>query len=393
MSSVFTARLAREWRIVVCVGAGGVGKSTTAAALGLAAALAGRRAVVLTIDPANRLADALGLPALGGSAAPVCLASVNPQVGGTLHAMRLDTRATFDGLIQRVASSVEAANTIRTNRLYENVAGRLAASESYMAVEKLYELATEDPPDLIVLDTPPTEHAVDFLNAPQRILGVLNSRVLTILQNPATTLTRAGSRASRLALGAILRALEQFTGLTLVSDIADFVRAFDAMIDALRERAECVQRLMRAPHTAFLIVAAPSTIAVGQTQEFYRTLEGAGVACAGLVINRVLPRRIFDRDLPPPTSTAMSHLPAGLGDKLARAFNDFHTLAAHQYAAIDRLREQLALGDRLTEVPAFPGDLASLADVARFARVLTGCDAQNRSSLVPPVPWMLRDHG
>jgi len=381
MNGMFAARLVRERRVVVCVGAGGVGKTTTAAALGVAAALAGRRALLLTIDPANRLADALGLPQLGGVAASVPLASLAPCADGALHAMRLDTRATFDGLVERVAPSVEAAENIRANRLYENVASRLAASESYMAVEKLYELATENPPDLIVLDTPPTKHALDFLEAPQRILDVLNSRVLAILQNPMTALTRGGSGLPQFVLGTILQALERFTGLTLMRDIADFVRAFDGMIEALRDRAQSVDRLLRSESTAFLLVTAPNTVSVGQTEAFYRTLEKTGVPCAGLIVNRVLPRGLFGRGLPAPGVVEMPGLPASLSAKLIRAFEDFHSRAVDEYAAIDELRTRLSLGDRLTEVPAFPGDLASLADVARVAGILVDGNLDDRRDL------------
>ena len=392
MNGFFAARVIRERRIVVCVGAGGVGKTTTAAALGVAAALAGRRSLLLTIDPANRLADALGLPELRGSAARVPLAPLNPRSGGVLDAMRLDTRATFDGLIQRLAPSAGTAEAIRANRLYENLASRLAASESYMAVEKLYELATEDPPDLIVLDTPPTKHALDFLDAPQRILDVLNSRVLAILQNPVTALTRGGSRLPQFVLGTILRALEQFTGLTLVRDIGDFVRAFEGMIDSLRERAESVERLLRSPQTAFLLVAAANAAALGQTESFYRTLEKAEVPCAGVIVNRVLPRSLFDRHFLPAEPATMPQLPAGLAEKLIRSFKDFHSLAADEYATIDQLRERLALGDRLAEVPAFPGDLASLGDVARFARILMNGDMEDPASAGSGRLWA-RPHG
>ena len=393
MNGIFTAPLVRERRIVVCVGAGGVGKTTTAAALGVAAAVAGRRSLLLTIDPANRLASSLGLPELGGDAAPVPLASLNIRAGGALDAMRLDARATFDGLIQRLAPSPDAAEAIRTSRLYENVASRLAASESYMAVEKLYELATEDPPDLIVLDTPPTKHALDFLDAPQRILDVLNSRVLAILQNPVSALTRRGSRLPQFVLGTILRALEQFTGLTLMRDIADFVRAFDGMIDSLRARAESVERLLRAPTTAFVLVTVPNTVGVGRTEAFYRTLEEAAVPCAGLIVNRVLPRSLFDRGLLPPEPATMPQLPAGLADKLVRTFNDFQSAAADEYAAIEQLRERLALGERLAEVPAFPGDLASLDDVARFARILMDGDGEPSWSLGTNCSWMPHSRG
>jgi len=373
-NSTFVAPLVRERRIIVCVGAGGVGKTTTAAALGVAAATAGRRAILLTIDPANRLADALGQSTLGGSPVNVPLDAVAPAASGSLAALRLDTRATFDGLVTRLAPSPAAADAVRANRLYDNIAGRLAASESYMAVEKLYELATEDRPDVIILDTPPTEHALDFLDAPRRILDVLNSRALTILQNPASLLTSAGSRLSQLVLGVIVRALEQFTGLTLLRDIADFVQAFESMIDGLRERAVEVTALLRSPTTAFVMVTAPNAFAVNRAEAFYRALESAHVPCAGLIVNRVLPRSLFDRSPAVPEGEHGGAVPEAVARKLLRTFTDLRTVAQDEYASIDHLRQRLDLDGRLTEVPAFPSDLASLADVVRFGQLLMAGD-------------------
>ena len=376
MSASFVAPLLDTRQVVVCVGAGGVGKTTTTAALGVAAARSGRHVIVLTIDPANRLADALGLPPLSGGPTPVPLERLGMRVPGSLAAMRLDARATFDDLVRRLAPSETAAATILGNRLYTNIAGNLAASESYMAVEKLYQLVHEAPSDLIILDTPPTDHALDFLDAPARILDVLNSRALGILQNPATVLTATGSRLSQLVLGTILRVLEDFTGLTLLRDVAEFVRAFDGMVDGLRTRAESVKRLVRAPTTAFVLVTSPNTLAAGRTEAFYRTLERSGVPCAGLIANRVLPRTLFDRPPIPPDAGGGSGLPPLLADKLARSFEDLHALALAEYQVIERLRTRLALGPRIIEVPAFAADLASLEDVRRFAERLVDGDGE-----------------
>jgi anion-transporting ArsA/GET3 family ATPase len=370
MSPSFVGEVLRGCRVVVCVGAGGVGKTTTTAALGFAAAHVGRDALVLTIDPANRLADALGLPPLSGTPTTVRLTAAGREAPGRLTAMRLDARATFDDLIRRLAPSASVADTILANRLYTNVASSLAATESYMAVEKLYELVHEQQSDLIILDTPPTEHALDFLEAPTRILDVLNSRVLGILQNPATILTSTGSRLSQLVLGTILRALEEFTGLTLLRDVAEFVRAFDGMVDGLRTRTMGVERLLRLPTTAFVLVTAPNTLALGRTEAFYRTLARTGVPCAGLIVNRILPRALFDRTPPRPHPVGSPGLSPLLADKLARTFEDLQALAAAEYQVVERLRARLDLGDRLTEVPAFPRDLASLGDVALFADAL-----------------------
>ncbi len=367
MSAPFVGDLIRNRRIVVCVGAGGVGKTTTAAALGLAGAAAGRRVTLLTIDPANRLADALGLPPLCGVATAVPLAD---DVPGRLTALRLDTRATFDGLVRRLAPSPSVADTVLGNRLYANIADNLAASTSYMAVEKLFELAHDEGTDLLILDTPPTAHALDFLDAPRRILDVLNSRALAILQNPATILTSTGSRVSHFVLGTILRVLEEFTGLTLLRDVAEFVRGFEGMVDGLRTRATSVERLLRAPGTAFVLVTAPNSLAVSRTEEFFHTLAAAGIPCAGLIVNRVLPRALFDREPPPLTAAAHTDVPPVLADKLARTFADLHALAAAEYQSIERLRARLRLGTGLAEVPAFPGDLASLDAVEQFARHL-----------------------
>ncbi|MGH7821444.1 MAG: ArsA family ATPase, partial [Candidatus Binatia bacterium] len=266
------ASLLEEKRIVLCLGSGGVGKTTVSAALALSAALRGRRAVVLTIDPARRLKDSLGLPDLADRPVRVALEELGARAGapGELTAMMLDAKRTFDQLIARFAPNLETARRILDNRLYQYVSGALAGSQEYMALEKLYEVATANDYDLIVIDTPPTHHALDFLDAPRRMIDLLGSRALSFLQRPSLAIFGVGSRIAQAALETILRALERFTGMKLLSEVADFVGSFEGMLGGFRDRADAVRRLLRDPGTAAVLVTSPEPLTVQGSIDFYR---------------------------------------------------------------------------------------------------------------------------
>jgi anion-transporting ArsA/GET3 family ATPase len=212
------ARLIAERRVVVCVGSGGVGKTTTAAALAVAAAREGRRTVVLTVDPAQRLKDALGIGTLDGRARRVPLGR-----GHHLDAMLLDVKRTFDELVRGLATHPEQAARVLENRLYQNLSSTLAGTAEYMAIESVQRLVEAGAHDLLVVDTPPARHAVDFLDAPRRLLALLDSRAFAILKDPTSILPAAGSRLAHMVLSGVLHGLERFTGVTLVREIGEFV--------------------------------------------------------------------------------------------------------------------------------------------------------------------------
>lgn len=271
-----------ERRLILCVGCGGVGKTTIASALAVAAAGRGRRTVVLTVDPARRLKSALGLETLDHEIHSVPLGG-----GRSLDAMMLDTKRMFDALVERFAGSPEAAARIFGNRLYREISNELAGSAEYMAMEKLHELATEHSYETIVLDTPPSAHVRDLLAAPNRLLTLLASRAVRILQAPASLLNDAPSRTARLALATLLKALERWSGLPLLRDLAEFVSSFEHMLDGFARRAREIEALVRAPETTFVLVTTPAEETVRTTRAFCEELRALGCAPSGIIANQI----------------------------------------------------------------------------------------------------------
>ncbi|MGE9807276.1 MULTISPECIES: ArsA family ATPase [unclassified Janibacter] len=277
-----------DTRIIVCCGAGGVGKTTTAAALGVRAAERGRRVVVLTIDPALRLAQSLGLTALDNTPRPV--GGIDTSAGGSLDAMMLDMKRTFDEVVE-THSTPEKAAQILANPFYQAVSSSFAGTQEYMAMEKLGQLraqAGEDGSwDLIVVDTPPSRSALDFLDAPKRLGSFLDGRFIRLISAPA----KAGGRASfkvfsagvNLASGVMTKIL----GGDLLRDVQTFVAALDTMFGGFRERAEKTYALLKDPETAFLVVATPERDALREASFFVERLRQDGMPLAGVVINRV----------------------------------------------------------------------------------------------------------
>ncbi|MDP8975797.1 MAG: AAA family ATPase [Actinomycetota bacterium] len=277
--------------IVVCCGPGGVGKTTVAASLALECALRGRRACVVTIDPARRLANALGLSEVGDLPS-----KVDGDWPGELWALMLDTKSTFDALVTRYAATPEQADAILQNRLYRNISGVLSGTHEYMAMEKLYELHAQgrlsesgdhDPPpfDLVVVDTPPTRNALDFVDAPRRLTRLLDNRIFRLLMVP----TRAYLRAMSLASQAFLRTISKVVGAEVVSDVVAFFRAFEGMEEGFRQRAEEVHDLITSGASAFVLVASPARDAVREAAYFADKLAEGGIPTSALVVNRVHP--------------------------------------------------------------------------------------------------------
>ncbi|MEY2569612.1 MAG: hypothetical protein QOE35_4141 [Actinomycetota bacterium] len=268
-------------RIVVCCGSGGVGKTTTAAALAVEGARRGRRACVVTIDPAKRLADALGLDQLTNEPG-----RIDGDWPGELWALMLDTKSTFDSLVTRYAASPEQAEGILKNGLYRNISGALSGTQEYMAMEKLYELQEEGRFDLIVVDTPPTRNALDFIDAPRRLTRLLDNRIFRLLIMP----TRAYVKAVSFATQAFLRTVSKVVGGQVVSDAVGFFQAFEGMEQGFRERAQHVQALLSDSGTAFVLVASPRRDAVDEALFFADKLLESGIGVDALVVNRLHPR-------------------------------------------------------------------------------------------------------
>ena len=273
----------RRTRIIVCCGSGGVGKTTAAAAIGLRAAERGRQACVLTVDPARRLAQSMGLTSLDNTPRPVD--GVETGGGGSLHAMMLDMKRTFDEIVEAHADPDRAAQ-ILANPFYQSLSSSFAGTQEYMAMEKLGQLRHADEWDLIVVDTPPSRSALDFLDAPQRLGRFLDGRLIRLLTVPA----KAGMSYMKVlnaGFAMMTGALTKILGAQVLKDAQTFVTAFDTMFGGFRERAEWTYRLLQAPGTAFLVVAAPEPDALREASYFVERLDAERMPLAGLILNRV----------------------------------------------------------------------------------------------------------
>lgn len=288
--------LLRTPRIVLCCGPGGVGKTTTAAAIGLGIATSGRRCAVVTIDPAKRLANALGLEGLTNQPARIALGGHPASAaGGELWALMLDTKATFDDLVRAHAPTLEQAERILANPFYRNIAGSLSGTQEYMATEKLYELAHEPrdaegnalaPFDCIVVDTPPSRSALEFVTAPERLTRFLDNRIFRALTAPA----RGGLRVVGVATQAVLRSIGKVVGGAVIADAVAFFQAFDGMEEGFRARAQAVLAMLRDERTVWLVITAPRSESVEEALRFTDDLGTEGMAVKGFVANRVQPR-------------------------------------------------------------------------------------------------------
>jgi anion-transporting ArsA/GET3 family ATPase len=267
-----------------------VGKTTVAAALAVEGARQGLRTLVLTIDPARRLADALGVRALGNQPVEVS-ASRREELGirgeGRLFAMMLDMKRTFDDLVERFAPGAEARDAILGNRIYQHVSDALAGSAEYAAMEKVYELCEGSEFDLVIVDTPPSQHALDFLDAPQRLLEFLDSRIVQMLLHPAFAAGRFGFRIFHRTAHRSLQIFERVSGISFLEDISEFLLAFEGMSEGFRERARRVRALLLGPESAFVLVAGPSPEAAENAVSFLDHLEASRVPVAGVVVNRM----------------------------------------------------------------------------------------------------------
>ncbi|GAB2956781.1 ArsA family ATPase [Streptomyces pseudoechinosporeus] len=271
-------------RIVVCCGAGGVGKTTTAAALGLRAAERGRKVVVLTIDPARRLAQSMGIDALGNT--PRRVKGIDDSADGELHAMMLDMKRTFDEIVEAHADPERAA-AILNNPFYQSLSAGFAGTQEYMAMEKLGQLRARDEWDLIIVDTPPSRSALDFLDAPKRLGSFLDGRLIRLLTAPAKLGGRAGMKFLNVGMSMMTGTLGKLLGGQLLKDVQTFVAAMDTTFGGFRTRADATYKLLQAPGTAFLVVAAPERDALREAAYFVERLAAEDMPLAGLVLNRV----------------------------------------------------------------------------------------------------------
>jgi anion-transporting ArsA/GET3 family ATPase len=356
-------------RVVVCCGAGGVGKTTTAAAMALRAAEYGRTVVVLTIDPAKRLAQALGVKDLGNTPQRVPLA---PEVTGELHAMMLDMRRTFDEMVVQY-SGADRADAILENQFYQTVATSLAGTQEYMAMEKLGQLLAEDKWDLVVVDTPPSRNALDFLDAPKRLGSFMDSRLWRLLLAPG----RGIGRLVTGAVGLAMKALSTVLGSQMLSDAAGFVQSLDATFGGFREKADRTYELLKRRGTQFVVVSAAEPDALREASFFVDRLSQERMPLAGLIFNRTHPM-LCDLNAEK-ANEAAEQLEASGGDAGPDALTAA-ILRIHADRAMTAKRE-VRLLSRFTGanpavavvgVPSLPFDVSDLEALRAIADQITG---------------------
>jgi anion-transporting ArsA/GET3 family ATPase len=336
-----------ERHVVLCTGPGGVGKTTAAAALALAAARAGRRTVVVTIDPARRLADALGLSALGNQ--PTQVADVGP---GELWAMMLDPKATFDDLVRRYAASDSQRDRILSNGFYRNVSEKLSGTHEYMAAEKLYELANDSRFDLVVVDTPPSRHALDMLQAPERLARFLDHRVYRMLVAP----TRTYLKVANVAAQAMVKTLSKVVGGEVIADAVSFFQAFEGMDVGFRERAKQVSALLNDPATAYVLVTAPRADRLIETAWLAEHLVSRNVRPVCVVVNR--------SHLAPVSASA------SLPEAVRQNLDELGRVAESEASLVAPLAE--TVNAPIVRVPLLIRDVRDLGGLDEVARHLVG---------------------
>lgn len=369
-----------DHRVVVCVGCGGVGKTTTAAALSVHAARQGKRVLCLTIDPARRLANSLGLAEMTTEEQAVPKALFEERgltLDGELSAMMLDTKRTFDDLVRRYASSEEVAQRILRNKVYQYLSTSLAGTQEYMAMEKLHAVREDPRWDLIVLDTPPTSNALDFLDAPERLAGLVDSPAMRWFIQAFEGAGKFSFNLVGKGAAFLLRGLSKFTGTGFLEVVAEFVTDFNDLFGGFRDRARQVAEALRSPEVAFVIVTSPNPLAMEEAVFFARRLEEAGMRRDAFVINGVRPLFAEPSVSEPELAKEVGpHLP-GLDaeravTRMRRALDDARTRAIADRLQADHLRQRAGQDRLYVEVPAFEQDVHDLSALAEVAAYLTG---------------------
>ena len=369
-------------RVCVCGGSGGVGKTTTSAAIALGMAAEGAKVAVVTIDPAKRLANALGLHELENEprrVEPERLAGAPSAFKGELWAMMLDPKRTFDELIERVAADADRAEEIKRNRVYRELSTAVSGSQEFTAVAKLYELDRDGDFDLLVLDTPPSRNALDFLDAPTRLTSFLEGRALKAFVRP----TGVGMRVLSRGAAPLLGALHRVTGVDLIGDLTTFFGLLGDMTEAFSERARGVERMLRASTTAFLLVTSTQQAAIDEAIWFRRTLSEGGLPFAGVIVNRVHHDILGESEPEDLISALDAELTGDLAARVAENFFDYHRLARRDARNVARLGKELR-DQPLLLVPHLDDDVHDIEGLLRVHRYLFASDAE-RERLIADV--------
>ncbi|WP_372788868.1 ArsA family ATPase [Paraconexibacter sp.] len=362
-------------RICIVAGSGGVGKTTTSAALAMGLAAQGRKVAVVTIDPAKRLATALGLEQLGNEphlVDPAVFAEAGLEMRGELWAMMLDAKRTFDELIERLAPDEETRREILDNRIYQELSGAVAGTQEFTAIAKLYELDRDGRYDVVILDTPPSRNALDFLDAPDRLTGFFEGRALKMFLAPTGLAAKVVGRST----GVVFGVLKRVTGVDLLQDLSVFFRALGGIIDGFRERASGVKALLGDPGTTFLIVTSPQREPVEEAIFFHGKLRDARMPFGALIVNRVTPCAQDDEvDVDALTDELSDDLGGALAGKVARTYAEAQALAHRDQRAIIRLEQALGVSDPIL-IPQLEGDVHDIGGLLGVHRHLFASDEE-----------------
>lgn len=369
-SPTFLGPLIRDKKVIVCAGAGGVGKTTTAAAIGLASAIAGRRTLVLTIDPARRLAEAMGIPEASRAPAPVPrekLAALGVPVQGELHAWMLSPEVVFETMVRRLAGDERRVEEILKNRLYQHLSRIIAGMQEYTAAEALYTLSSDGSYDLVVLDTPPSRNALAFLEAPRKLSMFLDERVVGVFLPKKGALFRAASEL-------VDRVFTKAFGEGFYRELQGFLGAFSGMFGGMRAHADAVRRLLTSDRAAFVLVTSPEPAALREANFFQEKILRLGLPFAGYVLNRSW---AYTRGLGGPEQIALSAEASPTErsalKKLAQLADGERWRARRDRELLARLRMETAAGAAIA-TPHLGGAVEDLVGLAELARNLVHLD-------------------
>ena len=382
-------------RVIVCMGSGGVGKTTTSAVIALHAAIVGRRVLVLTVDPAKRLANSLGVDGIEDEAAEIPLSAFEPTgvvPKGQLFAMMLDMKKAFDRLVNRHAPDDETRERIYSNRFYKYFSNNLAGTQEYSAMERLYELYEESDYDLIVLDTPPTVNALDFLDAPKRFFEALDSTVFGWISGHTKPGRKAGSFFLKFTAAYAIRVLQKFTGSSFLTEFAEFINSFGDMWEGFKTRAARTKEILSGEDVAFYIVSSPESASLGEARFLHDTLVEAGIHVGGFVVNRVhqafVPQPVLKAKAVEIQVRLQAHLDTvpdhqkktlaqtdllELSHRMQRNVREFHVLSRSDMEQVKKLgRDLKGSGAPMCTVPFFSTDIHSIWGLNRIRESLFG---------------------
>lgn len=353
----------KSQRLVLVCGSGGVGKTTLSAALGLQEAIAGKRVLVLTIDPARRLANSLGLSELDDKPRAIDIQGYNPKKQGALFAMMLDTKSSFDRLIAKYSPDDSIRDAILQNSLYQSLSTMVAGSQEYMAMEELHAIYTQNEYDLLIVDTPPTVHALDFLKAPEKMIQMIDHSMLKLLLKPAVFVGKTSFRFFEKGSRWILKVFDKITGFDFLKDLSEMLQLFEKLIAGFQSRASEVRKILAADTSSFLLVTGTEKKSIRDAELFAQSLSDQKFKLASVIVNRISPF-LSNRALEKNQGFLNQKLGDSLGQRVGQLLHNYQKEARYDQKTLAQIKAMVGLAnDAITTVPLFQSDIHSLDDL------------------------------